>query len=325
MLHYNITKPITILAMHPRFFALLLFISAFAHAEEQAHTAHLNVVTTIKPVHSLATSIMHGVSHPELLLSSNQSPHHYSLRPSERRKLADADLVFWIGPGMESFMPRLINSLDRNTVTVPLIETSGLVLLALRTSDNHVNKHDDEHTHDKQHDPHIWLNTHNIEKIADEITRQLIKVDPEHKTHYETNNTILKRRVAILRKELEQLLDETEDPFLTYHDAYQYFEEEFGLNNVGSISISADIQPGAGHIRKIKQQIQQQSIRCVFYDAPVKPPLLRALLSSSHAISVALDATGMMQPAGKDNLLQTMRSLGKSFSGCLQVDGQSGD
>lgn len=298
---------------------LLFFISAMAHAGEQADTGHPNVVTSIKPIHSLATSIMQGVGPAELLLRTNQSPHHYSLRPSERRKLADADLVFWIGPGLESFMPRLIDSLNQNTVVVPLIDAHGLALKPLRSH----HQHDDSHDSQKQGellDPHIWLNTTNIEHMANEITRQLIKADPAHTTQYENNNRKLKQQIIVLRKKLRRLLKATYQPFLTYHDGYQYFEDEFGLNNAGFVSISADIQPGAGHIRKLKNRIQQQHIQCVFFDAPVKPPVLNSLLASNRALAIELDATGMMLPAGKDNLFHSLESLAENFSKCLQAD-----
>lgn len=311
MLHYNITKLIPVTTMRPWFLTLLLCVAVSAHAVQQPDTAHPDVVASIKPVHSLVAAIMQGVGQPELLLSSNQSPHHYSLRPSERRKLANADLVFWIGPGMESFMSRLINNLDKNTVVIPLIETSGLLLKPLRSQHGHGDEHD------KQLDPHIWLNTTNIENMADEITRQLTKIDPSHKTEYENNTIKLKKRTLTLRNNLRRLFKGTDQPFLTYHDGYQYFEDEFALNNAGFVSVNPEIQPGAGHIRKLKQLIQQRTIHCVFYDAPVKPPVINSLLSNSNAQSIELDATGMMLPAGKDNLLQTMESLGENFSKCL--------
>lgn len=298
------------------FLLLLFLISAPAQAEEQTRNVLPSVATSIKPVHSLVTAIMQGVGEPDLLLTSNQSPHHYSLRPSERRKLANADLVFWIGPGMESFMSRLTDSLDKNTAVIALIKTNGLLLKPLRSQHGH------DGVHGEQLDPHIWLSTTNIEKMADEITRQLTKIDPTHKIEYENNNLKLKQQTLTLRKKLQQLLKDTTLPFLTYHDGYQYFEDEFGLNNAGFVSISDDIQPGAGHIRKLKQRIQQETIHCVFYDAPVKPPIINSLLYNSSARSIALDATGIMLPAGKDNLPQTLEALGKNFHQCLHSSGQ---
>ena len=274
------------------------------------------VVASIKPVHALLSGIMQGVAEPDLLMASSQSLHHYSLKPSERRLLAEAELIFWIGPGLESFMPRLIESLDSATVVITLIETSGLVLLPLRSADAHAAEHEHD-GHHAVHDPHIWLN--NIEKLADEITRQLVRADPVHKTQYEKNNEKLKQQNSRLRQQLHQQLDGASRPFLTYHDGYQYFEQEFGLNNAGFVSTGADIQPGAAHIRQLKNLIQQRNIQCVFYDAPHKPPILNSLLSGSSTQTVALDASGMMLPAGRDNLFLNLQSLGEKFSGCLRV------
>ena len=294
------------------FLALLLFVSSLAQADKQAENTPLRVVASIKPVHSLVAGIMQGVGRPELLLSSNQSPHHYSLRPSERRKLARADLIFWIGPNMESFMPRLLHSIDNKTQLISLVDTEGLILLPMRLTG---------HSHENQHtviDPHIWMNTYNIEKMADEITRQLVSIDPANTRQYKNNNKILHRKIKNLRNELRLKLKDKNSPFLTYHDGYQYFEEEFNLKNIGFISSGPELQPSAMHIQAMKKLIRKYSIQCIFYDAPSKPPIITSLLAGSGARAIELDPTGILLPAGKDTLWQIMRSLGKNFQSCLQ-------
>lgn len=284
---------------------------------QQPLQAAPRLVASIKPVHSLVSNITQGVTEPVLLMATNQSPHHYSLRPSERRMLENAELVFWIGPGMEAFMPRLIESMQDKTVVVSLMQSSDLILHPLRSRDQ------DEQNHNHEtalHDPHIWLNTHNLESMADVIATRLIDIDPEHAAQYSNNHHKLKIRINELRHTLHQQLADRVQPFLTFHDAYQYFEREFGLNNAGFVSIDSEIQPGARHIRHLKNQMKQKNIRCVFYEAPIEPPMMKVIIAGVNARAVALDATGTMQNAGSDNLFQTMMSLGQSFSDCLQAE-----
>lgn len=311
MLHYNITKFDPVTAMRIWFLSLLLFVSALSHAD----TTHLRVVASIKPIHSLVAGVMQGVGQPELLLSSNQSPHHYSMRPSERRLLARADLIFWVGPNMESFMPRLLSSLDNKTRPVSLIDTKGLTLLPVRMAD---------HLHNQQHklrhaqiDAHIWLNTYNIEIMTDEITRQLTDMDPANAQQYKNNNIILHEKIKRLRDELGSLLREKQHPFLTYHDGYQYFEQEFNLKNAGFVSSNPELRPSARHLQAMKDLVRKHSIECIFYDAPIEPPIMASLLAGNRTKAVELDPTGIRLPASEKNLFQTMRSLGSKFGNCL--------
>jgi len=304
---------------HLRFLTLLLLVTTSVATAEP-----LRIVASIKPVHSLVAGITQGISEPELLMSSNQSPHHYSLRPSERRMLAEADLIFWIGPGMESFMPRLLNSLDNKNKAVSLIESQGLKLIPIRAAgDNHSDHDHDEHDGGEAEqepsriDAHIWLDSHNTDILVDAISQQIIRLDPEHRQQYLANSQRLHDRIAQLRKTLQQSLNAIKISFLTYHDGYQYFETEFGLHNTGFIT-TTELQPGARHIIDLKKTIKEKNIECVFYDAPAEPALLKSLLANSQARTFMLDPVGMLIPPGEDNWLKIMHSLADQFINCQQ-------
>lgn len=309
----------------------LCFLIVFLLTINPASAAEkpLRIVASIKPVHSLVAAITEGVLEPELLMSSNQSPHHYSLRPSERKMLAEADLVFWIGPNMESFMPRLLDSLENKNRAVALIQTPGLTLLSLRAG-GHMHSDDEHDDHDaplhdaaeasadySKIDAHIWLNTRNAELLLDAITQQIITADPAHRPQYQHNNQRLHAQVAELRTTLQASLRALDYAFLTYHDGYQYFETEFDLHNVGFVT-SAESQPGARRISELKKIIQTQQVECIFYDAPEKPAILKSLLSDSRAGTAMLDPVGFYIAPGKNNWFEIMHALAKQFINCPQ-------
>jgi len=133
--------------------ASILSIS-LAHASPQ-------VVTSIKPIHSLAAAVMEGVTEPTLLVDVG-SPHNYALKPSQARALANAAVVFWVGHELEAFLEKPLETLTRETRIVSLLETEGLTKLAFREGgffedhDHDHDKHDhDKHDHDKHdHDKH---------------------------------------------------------------------------------------------------------------------------------------------------------------------------
>ncbi len=249
-------------------------------------------------------------------MSSNQSPHHYSLRPSERRMLAEADLIFWIGPNMESALPRVLDSLKNKNKAISLIHTQGLKLLPIRqTKDDH-NHGETDQEHSKM-DAHFWLDTNNADILVDAITHQIIRIDPEHKKQYLDNSQRLHNQISQLRKNLQQSLNTIKKSFLTYHDGYQYFEAEFGLHNAGFIT-SSELQPSARRISDLKNLMKEKNIECVFYDAPTMPPILKSLLSESKAKVLMLDPVGVSIPSGKKLWFELMNSMNKQFINCQQ-------
>jgi zinc transport system substrate-binding protein len=90
------------------FFGLApLFLSFSAKAD-------IKVVTTIKPLHSLVSSVMDGVSEPSLIIEGTNNPHTFVFKPSHAKLLEEADMVFWIGEDLEAFMEKPLKSLASN-------------------------------------------------------------------------------------------------------------------------------------------------------------------------------------------------------------------
>src|SRR5262245_59202404 len=71
------------------------------------------VLVSIAPIHSLVTAVMQGIGTPELLLKAEQSPHHFFLSPSQTKKIAQADLIFWVGDALESFLVKPIQAFQK--------------------------------------------------------------------------------------------------------------------------------------------------------------------------------------------------------------------
>ena len=120
--------------------------------------ADINVVTSIKPVHSLVSAVMEGVGTPHLIVEGAASPHTYALKPSQAGKLQDADIVFWIGNTLEAFLEKPIDGIATRAKSVALVEAHGLNRIKFREGgafDAHDHGHDDhdEHGHD-DHDEH---------------------------------------------------------------------------------------------------------------------------------------------------------------------------
>ena len=270
----------------------------------------VKVAVTIKPVHSLVAAVMKGVAEPELIMKTGASPHHYTLRPSERRALAEASLVFWVGPALESFMTRLLSSLGSNVTKVPLIEADGLLRLPARTAHDH----GDAHAHT---DPHIWLSASNAHAMADAIADALIQRHATHAQIFESNRQALHDRIRVTDQQISRRLAGKTGAFLSYHDAYQYFEHAYGLNNAGFVSSSEELSPGARKLRALRDRIRQENIRCLFYEAPERPAVVDTLISGLAIDAHEIDAIGTGFEAGENAWFEIMYGIMAAGEACL--------
>ena len=116
--------------------------------------AEIKVVTSIKPIHSLASYLMDGIGKPELIVDGYASPHGFSMKPSHAKMLQNADLIFWVGEDLENFLEKPLKSIAKKAEKIELIEIKGLNVLKFRERnifDEHDHGHDD---HDKKEDDH---------------------------------------------------------------------------------------------------------------------------------------------------------------------------
>lgn len=301
-----------IMNMYRRLLLSLLLVIGLLQST-YAHTAP-NIVVTLKPLHSLVSAITNGITQPQLLLNTTQSPHHTYLRPSDYRKVANADIVFWATPSMEAFMPALEKKYNENTIFISLMQADGIKPLAIRHQHNNQSSHALEHA---SWDPHFWLSMHNAKQMVKAITKQLMIIDSENNKKYLNNQTKTLLRIEQLETYLAELFKPPLPPFITYHDAYQYFEREFQLNRLASVSLNEETSPGIKQVRHIKKLIRDHQITCIFYDAPLRPPILNTLIHGSNVRAVELDILGINRPANKDLWFETMESLGNDIAHCL--------
>ena len=86
----------------------------------------INVVTSIKPLHSIASNIMDGISEPLLLVEGTTSPHSYVLKPSHVEAINNADLIFYVSDDLETFLERPLSNIGTETSVVELIKNKDL-------------------------------------------------------------------------------------------------------------------------------------------------------------------------------------------------------
>ena len=292
------------------------------------------VVVSIKPIHSLVAAIMQGVGMPDLIVDGASSPHTYALKPSNARSLQQAQLVFWVGPGMEAFLQKPLTALGSNATVVELDDAPGITKLKFREGgafephddgDGHDagDEHADGHDHDHgEFDTHLWLDPHNAKAMAAEITTSLVAADPANALTYEANQKTLNDKLDALDTEIASTVAPVKDkPFIVFHDAYQYFEHRYGVRVSGSITVSPETIPGAQRVAEIRSKVADLGATCVFAEPQFEPKLVNVVLEGTSAKSGVLDPEAATLPQGPDLYFDLMRDIASSLKSCLSAQG----
>jgi zinc transport system substrate-binding protein len=255
-----------------------------------------------------------------VLLPPGASPHNYALRPSDVRKVQSVDLVYWIGPDMEGFLPRVLNGR-----TLPSVAVQDLPGLKLRrfAEDSHSHAEEaDEHDHDHRPgslDAHLWLSPINARVIATKMATDLSAADPANAARYQSNLKAFDERLDALDLRLKaRLAGIAGKPYFVFHEAFDYFEESYGLKHAGVFSVAAEVQPGAQHVSAMRTRLQEVGKTCVFSEPPLRPRLAETLVAGLPVKLAELDALGGYTPATAQGYEQVLEKLGNDLAGCLE-------
>lgn len=284
-----------------------------------AAQAEVRVLTSIKPLQLIAAAVQDGLGQPEVLLPPGASPHHFALRPSDVRRVQSADLLYWIGPDMESFLPRLLE--ERKQPSVAAQTLPGLTLRHFgEQAGEHEHEDAHEHEHDHEHRPgsldaHLWLLPANARAIAARMAADLAAADPANAARYQANLAAFEGRLNGLDAELKSRLTPLAGkPFFVFHQAFDYFESAYGLQHAGVFVAASEVQPGARQVAAMRERLKAAGPTCVFSEPPLRPRLAETLAAGLPVRLAELDALG----AKALSYEQLLGNLAEELAGCLE-------
>ena len=333
----------------------LLLLASIALAGKAAAEVP-KVAVDIAPVHSLVARVMDGTGEPTLIIPPGASPHDHAMRPSEARALQSADIVFWVGPELTPWMTKPLGALSPDAKQVELLETEGTLLHAFRDladehhdvheegdhadhdgheehadHDGHSDEHSDQdaqdheegaddHAHDHDGvDPHAWLDPTNARIWVQVIGETLARVDPENADLYQENAQAAVADLHALETEIKTNLAEAHAlRFITFHDAYQYFEIPFGLSSAGTISLGDATAPGPARLAELKARISGDGIDCAFAEPQYDTRLINAAIEGANAKVLVLDPIGVTLEPGPSLYPDLLRAMAASFQSCSE-------
>jgi len=298
--HYTIRR-------YFRFISLMLIFSSFS-----CYAKPTQILVSIKPLYSIVMQITDGINKPMLLLSKQQSPHHFQLRPSQKRLINRADIFFYISDNIETFVPELKRTTQLKFIQLSQID--DINSLPVRSFNSH-----QHHTHiSNDIDGHIWLSIENTKTMARYITHILSELSSKNAKQYNENLNTLLIKLNSLKDKNKALLSQFKNtPYLVYHDAYQYFEIENNLHAAHFITSSSEHSPGIKRIQSLRTLIDNKNIKCIFYEPPNIPPLLNTLTENKTIKLASIDPAGSQIPANKNHYFKLMQQTATTLSECL--------
>ena len=337
------------------FFAkFITYIFAVLFAGSLAANAEIKVVTTIKPLHSLISNVMDGVGEPSLIIEGSTSPHSFVLKPSHAKMIEQADIIFWIGEDIETFMEKPLESIAKNAKKISFMELTSIEKLKFREEnifdhDDHEDhghgedkdhddhghgekKDHDDHGHgeDKDHDDHghgheghhhgefdghIWLDPANAKEMLHEIAHELADLDPDNASKYESNADQAIKSIDKMIKDIDTNINK-DAKFIVFHDAYQYFETRFGVMTAGALTLNTDVLPGAKQISEIQKVITERDIKCIFSEPQFNPKIIETIAQDTGIKTGVLDPLGSIFDANKMQYFKLINDLGNKLKDC---------
>jgi len=175
-----------------------------------------------------------------------------------------------------------------------------------------------DHAQAGEADMHFWLDPQNAKPMVTAIAQALSTADPANAAVYQGNAAAEAARLDALTAELAATLAPVANkPFIVFHDAYQYFENRFGLTVAGSITVTPEVAPGAQRLSELRAKVSELGATCVFAEPQFEPAVVQTIIEGTSAKAGTLDPEGAGLTEGAELYPTLLRGLASSLVDCL--------
>lgn len=256
-------------------------------------TSFANEPKVLASIHPLALIAASVASDLDTLVPATVTPHDFAFRPSDIRKVQQADIVFWAGAESEPYLERFVQRWPDKIwidVSAPAHKSSA------------TQTHNDKH----QHDTHWWLNPELAIKAQHALAKALGK------------NSDFEKRIRRQLSESERLLGAVKKQgFFVFHQAYDQWVTYFGLNQLGAFTVSPEQKPGLKRLNQMRQQLVAGDVVCVFSEPQFEPKLVSSVMRGLKIRRGELDPLGVHISVTKHGYAEFISDLTQRFVSCL--------
>ncbi len=272
--------------------AMLLTLCLVPCAGGCAQTRTLRVTATFYPLYVALLNITRGVEGVEIAcLTPPQAGclHDYQMTAADRRRLADSNIIVMNGAGLETFLTKLLPELSARVIDA----SEGIPLLSGEHGDN----------------PHVWVSVSCMMEQVENIAAALGELDQAHKKQYLENARAYRDRLAALRFEMAVALGPARGKsIVTFHEAFDYFAEEFGFTVAAVVETDEGNVPSAKELAEVAETIRKEGVAALFAEPQYSDKSVQILARETGVPLYVLDpvVSGKADPTDYDAYLRIM-------------------
>ena len=186
--------------------------------------------------------------------------------------------------------------------------------------DNHDHEHEEHADHSGEVDQHFWLDPENAKIMVNEIRDILVVAQPNHAETFKKNAAKIENKLDQLTSEIQNQLEPLKGKgFIVFHDAYQHFENRFGVNAIGSILLNPEVPPSAERISEIRHKLKESDATCVFSEPQFQSKLVNTVIEGTNTKTGQLDPLGASISNGPNLYFELMKNIASEMTKCIST------
>ncbi|MCJ1908499.1 metal ABC transporter solute-binding protein, Zn/Mn family [Planococcus ruber] len=296
-------------------FILVLLLAACGDASsgslpEPEDDSKLHVYTTVYPLTYFTERIGGDAVAVESIYPAGSNEHSFEPTQQDMIALAEADLLFYVGLGLEGFIDSAQKTLKNEKVefvaTADAITDEELVAATSHEEDHHGDDAHAEDSHDGHDhgstDPHVWISPVLSQKLAESIKDSLAEADPENSEIYESNYADLKIELEELDRSFAKMAEEVDKKtFFVSHAAFGYMAEPYGLEQVAIAGLNSQDEPSQKELTEIVDLAKEKNIKHIIFEQNVSSNLTEVIQKEVGAEALEMNNLGVLTQENIDN------------------------
>ncbi|WP_019506730.1 metal ABC transporter solute-binding protein, Zn/Mn family [Pleurocapsa sp. PCC 7319] len=263
----------------------------FAIALSTTTTAQNNsspkIVSTFLPIHLFTQAVVGDTGEVEILISPGMEVHDYQATPDDAKLLATADVLVENGLGIEEFLSALVTNAGNSQLQQ--IDSSKGIEVIEEEHEEHEHEEEEHGHHHEEGNPHVWLDPVMAQQQVANIRDGLIAIDPSNADSYRTNADAYIQQLQQLDNEFQQRLAPVAGcNFITFHDAFPYLAQRYGLQQEAIVEIPEDsITPK--DIQRVQQAAEQYQVKALLTEPGIEDKRIQQISSDLNLPLEAID------------------------------------
>jgi zinc transport system substrate-binding protein len=309
-------------------------------ATEPVDESKLQVYTTVYPLTYFTERIGGDNVQVQSIYPAGANEHSFEPTQQDMIKLAEADLMFYVGLGLEGFIDKAKSTLKEeqvefiaaaDAISDEELEAAGMPHEEEGHTEDEVHEeeghtedeaHEEEtHAEDEAHeeethaedvshdehnhgsvDPHVWMSPVLSQNLAESIKNGLAEADPENAEAYESNYAQLIAELDELDHSFEELSQRVDNKtFFVSHSAFGYIAEPYGFEQIAVAGLNSQDEPSQKELADIVDQAKEKKIQYIVFEQNVSSNLTEVIQNEVGAEAIEMHNLGVLTQENIDN------------------------